>query len=245
MKEDFEVVILAPQMDCRANRRCANASGFERDRQKCSGSAAGVSVDRFFFLRLLSVCGSTLNDGRTRAHVSSSVQCSSHALSTIPSCLGIGGHPTGSRQRTPTVHCGPISGKAVGGPNHSSAQRTVQIHPKHGSGALATRALATRVCCATADPETKKSMRRSTRTPKRRSATRSPVREGRSKRHRGACLDVERKQVHETHCETDEYFHPSISAEMLTIAVRTHADFAERTSMVSHSFSKHRRRQGR
>ena len=33
--------------------------------------------------------------------------------------------------RTPTVHWCPISGKAVGGPNHSSAQRTVQIHPKH------------------------------------------------------------------------------------------------------------------
>ena len=54
------------------------------------------------------VCGSTLNDGRTRAHVSSSVQCSSQsssqrvgALSTIPSCLGIGGHPTGSRQGHP------------------------------------------------------------------------------------------------------------------------------------------------
>ena len=32
----------------------------------------------------------------------------------------------------------------------------------------------------------------------------------------------------ETHCETDEYFHASINAEMLTIAVRTHADCAER-----------------
>ena len=32
--------------------------------------------------------------------------------------------------RTPTVHWGPISGKAVGGPNHSSAQYTVQKHPK-------------------------------------------------------------------------------------------------------------------
>ena len=50
---------------------------------------------------------------------------------------------------------------------------------------------------------------------------RAPVREGRSKRHRGACFDVEGKQVHETHFEPNEYFHPSISAEMVTIAVHT------------------------
>ena len=52
---------------------------------------------------------------------------------------------------------------------------------------------------------------------------RAPVRKGRSKRHRGACLDVERKNkfTFETHCGTDEYFHASINAEMLTIAVRT------------------------
>ena len=38
--------------------------------------------------------------------------------------------------RTPTVHWGPISGKAVGGPNtvqHSRSQ--CEKHPKHGSGA--------------------------------------------------------------------------------------------------------------
>ena len=51
----------------------------------------------------------------------------------------------------------------------------------------------------------------------------------------------ENKSTFETHCETDEYFHQSISAEIVTIAVRTHADYAERTSMVSHSF----REQGR
>ena len=61
--------------------------------------------------------------------------------------------------RTPTVHWGPISGKAVGGPNTVQHSSTVQKHAKHGSGALATRALLTRVCCVTADPETKKSMR--------------------------------------------------------------------------------------
>ena len=34
----------------------------------------------------------------------------------------------------------------------------------------------------------------------------------------------ENKSTFETHCETDEYFHLSIDAEMLTIAARTHSD---------------------
>ena len=33
LKENFEVVSLAPQTDCRANRRCASATEFERDRR--------------------------------------------------------------------------------------------------------------------------------------------------------------------------------------------------------------------
>ena len=54
------------------------------------------------------VCGSTFNYGRTRAYVTNtapaSVQSSSQrvgALSLIPSCLGISGHPSGSRQGHP------------------------------------------------------------------------------------------------------------------------------------------------
>ena len=35
--------------------------------------------------------------------------------------------------RTPTVHWGPISGKAVGGPNTSQHSSTVQKHGKHRS----------------------------------------------------------------------------------------------------------------
>ena len=82
--------------------------------------------------------------------------------------------------RTPTVHWGPISGKAVGGPNTVQNRRSqCEKHTKNGSGgmsiqgarALATRALSTRVCCVMADPETKKSMRRSTRTPMRKSGS--------------------------------------------------------------------------
>ena len=62
----------------------------------------------FYFFLSFSVCGSTFNDGRTRAHVTNtapaSVQSSSQrfgALSLIPSCLGISGHPSGSRQGHP------------------------------------------------------------------------------------------------------------------------------------------------
>ena len=43
-----------------------------------------------------------------------------------------------------------------------------------------------------------------------------------------ALTSSENKFTFETHCGTDEYFHASINAEMLTIAVRTHADCAER-----------------
>ena len=46
-----------------------------------------------------------------------------------------------------------------------------------------------------------------------------------------ALTSSENKTTFETHCETDEYFHASINAEMLTIAVRTHADARRRTSM--------------
>ena len=65
----------------------------------------------------------------SHAHTCSSLSscsssCSSQrvgALSLIPSCLGISGHSSESRQRHPRYVWGPISGKAVGGPNHSSA----------------------------------------------------------------------------------------------------------------------------
>ena len=46
------------------------------------------------------------------------------------------------------------------------------------------------------------------------------------------CATSENKPTFETHCEANENL-PSISAEMLTIAVCTHADRAERASMVS------------
>ena len=41
--------------------------------------------------------------------------------------------------RTPTVHWGPISGKAVGGPNTVQHSSTAQKHGKHGSGAMSTQ----------------------------------------------------------------------------------------------------------
>ena len=81
------------------------------------------------------------------------------ALSLIPSCLGISGHPSGSRQGHPRYTGARSAGRPWVAPNYSSAQQTVQIHGKHGSGALAARALVTRVCCVMADPETKNPLR--------------------------------------------------------------------------------------
>ena len=68
------------------------------------------------------------------------------------------GTPVGAGKDTHGT-LGPINGKAVGGPNTVQHSSTVQKHGKHGSGALAARALVTRFCCVMADPETKKSMR--------------------------------------------------------------------------------------
>ena len=48
------------------------------------------------------------------------------ALSPMPSCLGIGRHPSGSR-RTPTVHWGLNSRKAVGGPLGSDSRYTANM----------------------------------------------------------------------------------------------------------------------
>ena len=43
--------------------------------------------------------------------------------SLIPSCVGISGHPSGSRQGNPQYTWGPISGKVVGWPEHCSTQQ--------------------------------------------------------------------------------------------------------------------------
>ena len=92
----------------------------------------------------------------TRAHVQQSQQLQQQsrsqrvgALSLLP---GYQWAPQWVPARKPTVHWGPISGKAVGGPNTVQHSSTVQKHGKHGSGALATRALATRVCCVMTGP---------------------------------------------------------------------------------------------
>ena len=53
------------------------------------------------------------------------------ALSLIPFCLGISGHPSGSQQGHPRYTGAPISGKAVGGPNTVQHSSTVQKHCKH------------------------------------------------------------------------------------------------------------------
>ena len=48
-----------------------------------------------------------------------------------------------------------------------------------------------------------------------------------------ALTSSENKFTFETHCGTGEYFHASINAEMLTIAVRTHADCGTMVSIRS------------
>ena len=45
------------------------------------------------------------------------------------------GTPVGPGKDTHGVHWGPISGRAVGGPNTVQHSSTVQKHGKHGSGA--------------------------------------------------------------------------------------------------------------
>ena len=133
------------------------------------------------------------------------------ALSLILSCLGISAHPSGSRQGHPRY----IGARSAGRPwvartQFSTADHSVKNTPnmvaeqcRSRARALPTRALLTRVCCFTEDPETKKSMRRSTRTSKR------------------TLTSSENKTTFETHYEIDEYFY----------SVRTHAGYAERVSM--------------
>ena len=76
-----------------------------------------------------------------RVSTGSAVQCSSAAvqqirvgaLSPMPSCL-IRGHPSGSRQRTPTAHWGLKSRRVVGGPFGSDSRytaNTFQFFEKH------------------------------------------------------------------------------------------------------------------
>ena len=110
----------------------------------------------FFFLSFFCffVCDSMFNVCRTRTHaaVAAAEQQPEGWRFVLDTILpGYRWVPA----RTPTVHWGPISGKAVGGPNTVQHSSTVQKHGKHGSGALAARALVTRVCCVMTGPETK------------------------------------------------------------------------------------------
>ena len=114
-----------------------------------------------FFERARFVCGSMSNvdHQRTRAAVSevAAAKQQPEGWRFVPDAIlpGYQWAPQWVPARTPTVHWGTISGKAVGGPNTVQHSSTVQKHGKHGSGALATRALATRVCCVLTGPETK------------------------------------------------------------------------------------------
>ena len=88
------------------------------------------------------VCGSMSNVDRTRTHAAVSAVAAAEqqpegwrfVLDTI--LPGYQWAPQWVPARTPTVHWGPISGKAVGGPNTVQHSSTVQKHGKHGSGAM-------------------------------------------------------------------------------------------------------------
>ena len=106
------------------------------------------------------VCGITFNVYRTHTHAAAAAVAAAEQQPEgwrfVPDTIlpGYQWAPQWVPARTPTVHWGPISGKAVGGPNIVQHSSTVQKHGKHGSGALAARALVTRVCCVMTDPET-------------------------------------------------------------------------------------------
>ena len=135
----------------------------------------------FFFFLLFGNTGSAVQQIRVGA------------LSPMPSCLGISGHPSGSRQGHPRYTGARsalrpwVARTQFSTADHSVRNTTNMVAEQCRSRAraLATRALLTRVCCVTEDPETKKSMRRSMRTSMRK-----------SKKHQGAHLDVKRKQDH-------------------------------------------------
>ena len=147
--------------------------------------------------------------------------------------------------RTPTVHWVRSAGRPWVARTTVQHSSTVQKHGKHGSGALAARALVTRVCCAMTDPETKNPLSCSTRTSrcmwnsdwvgdllKRKNTTGVIVRRSTKER---VLTASENKTTFETNCETHEYFHLFINTEMLMIAARTHVDYVGCTSMVFHS----------
>ena len=146
--------------------------------------------------------------------------------------------------RTPTVHWGPISGKAVGGPNTVLHSSTVQKHGKHGSGALAARALLTRVYCVMTghrNEEPTELMHEDFQVHvdsdwvedllERKNTTGVIVRRGIEER---VSTTSEKQRVQHL-LGTNEYFHLFINTEMLMIAARTHVDHVGCTSMVFHS----------
>ena len=93
----------------------------------------------FFHFLIVKACPMLI----ARAHMQQSQQLQQQsrsqrvgALSLIPFILpGYQWAPQWVPKRTLTVHSGPISGKAVGGPNTVQHSSTVQKHGKHGSGA--------------------------------------------------------------------------------------------------------------
>ena len=165
------------------------------------------------------------------------------ALSLIPSCLGISGHPSGSRQGHPRYAGARPAGRPwVARTQFSKSDHSVRNTPnmvaeqcRSRARALATRALLTRVCCdyeGPRDEEVDETIHEIfDEKEKMKHEIKKSVKDGARSTKERALTSSENKTTFETHCEIDEYFYSSVNTEMLTIAVRTHAGYAERVSM--------------
>ena len=165
------------------------------------------------------------------------------ALSLIPSCLGISGHPSRSRQGHPRYTGARSAGRPwVARTQFSTADHSVRNTPnmvaeerRSRARALATRALLTRVCCdygGPRDEEVDETIHENfDEKEKMKHEIKKSVKDGATSTKERTLTSSENKTSFETQSEIDEYFYSSVNVEMLTIAVRTHAGYAERVSM--------------
>ena len=154
-------------------------------------------------------------------------------------------HPSGSRQGHPRCTGGPISGKAVGGPNHISAQQYSAETRQTWQRTAGSKSTVDESLLCYGGPRNEEPIEMIQEDCQvhvdsdwvgdlleRKSTTGVIVRRSTKER---VLTTSENKTTFEIHCETYEYFHLFINAQMLTITARTHVDYVECTSMVFHS----------
>ena len=114
------------------------------EKTQCKRGDISQRKRRIYFSsrRWTNVCGSMSNVDRTRTRMQQLQQSQQlqqpEGWRFVPDTILLGYQwaPQWVPARTPTVHWGPISGKAVGGPNTVQRSSTEQKHGKHGSGAM-------------------------------------------------------------------------------------------------------------